>query len=377
MPQKDDTGIYYFLGNITSHILHALPLHKELGGTFVVLSEKAKQEVEKYGVPVICIDNKPWRWQRFGWRLKPVHHYLEIDESLRKTSQFLNVRAKVVIFYELYDFSTSVRITKPKTIFLTHGNMLKDYMANNNRLITLNQYHYMASLGPRLKKIFIEHDGIDPAKLVDVGVARTDNLVKNRGIVWIDPGLSAETGIDSKKKIITYVPTFWGQSSVYDSGLHLIKNFPERYVLIFRPHPQTPPSLLRKYLHIIRSKPNVIYAPEGLYQSATLENILAASSVVVGDISSVMLEAILINKPLIFMKLGNGSLPSAYDAIEEVVEISQKLGLDTYDVGRVIDRSIERGIDDGLWLQYQRNNFFNFDGDSTKAIADFIRKSIL
>jgi CDP-glycerol glycerophosphotransferase (TagB/SpsB family) len=377
MGEQADNGIYYFLGNITSHILHALPLHKELGGTFVVLSKRAKREVEKYGVPVIAIDNKPYRWQRFGWRIKPVYHYLKIDESLHKTSQFLNKRARVVIFYELYDFSKPVRLTKPKTIFLTHGNMLKDYMANNSRLLTLNQYNYMASLGPRLKKIFTECDGIDQSKLIDVGVARTDSLVKHKGTIWINPDLSTEIGIRPDKKLVAYMPTFWGQSSIYDSGLHLIKNFPERYTLIFRPHPQTPRSLLRKYQHIIRSKPNVIYAPEGLYQAATLENLFAASSVIVGDISSVMLEAILVNKPLIFMELGTGSLPTAYDAIKEVVEFSQKIGLDTNDVGSVIDHSIERGVDGALWLQCQRNNFFNFDGDSTKAIAGFIRKSIL
>src|SRR5688572_3321738 len=111
----DSSKIYYFLGNITSHILHALPLHKKLGGTFVVLSEKAKKEVEKYNVPVITIDNKPRRWTRYGYKIKPVFHYLKIDSDLRKTSEFLNKNAEVVLFYELYDFAPSVRITTPKT----------------------------------------------------------------------------------------------------------------------------------------------------------------------------------------------------------------------------------------------------------------------
>ena len=98
------SGIYYFLGNITSHIIHALP-YQQLGGTFVVLSDKAKKEVEAYNVPVINLDNKPFKLTRFGYKVKLVHHYTKIDKRLKKTVDYLKSHARVVIFYELYDFS--------------------------------------------------------------------------------------------------------------------------------------------------------------------------------------------------------------------------------------------------------------------------------
>lgn len=372
-----DNGIYYFLGNITSHILHALPLHKEIGGTFVVLSEKAKREVEAYDVPVIALNNRPREWRRFGYRIKPVYHYLDIDERQRKTVELLNDHAKVVIFYELYNFAPSVRLTKPKTVFLTHGNMLKDYMGANNRLETLKQYDYMAALGPYLKKQFIERDGIDPAKLIDVGIARTDEIVKHGGEVYITDELIRETGLDPRKKIVSYLPTFWGPSSIYGIGKEIVRNFPDEYTLIFRPHPQTPKKLLREYLNIIKHKQNVIYAPEGAYKHLGLIDIFNACSAIIGDVSSVMLEAIFIEKPLLFAYEDSQSQQFFRDCalILNVVKHSQIItSKDPENIKRLVDDALASGIKKNVWVEVQRNNFFHFDGRSTNAIADFVVK---
>jgi CDP-glycerol glycerophosphotransferase (TagB/SpsB family) len=376
--QRADNGIYYFLGNITSHILHALPLHRELGGTFVVLSEKAKQEVEKYGVPVIAIDDKPSRLTRFGFRFKPVYHYLTIDKSLRKTVDYLNKHARVVLFYELYDFEESVCLTKPRTVFLTHGNMLKDYMAGGNRLEVLKQYGYMAALGPYLKKQFIEKDGIDPAKLVDIGIARTDDIVKNKGKVTLPESLVKSGDIDAAKKIISYLPTFWGPSSIYNIGKKIIRNFPDEYTLLFRPHPQTPQKLLREYFEIIAAKPgNVIYAPEGKYENLGLLEILSASSAIIGDVSSVMLEAILLEKPLIFAydsgehKQSDGD----YRAIGEVIAHSQKIDAQNIgSLGKILETSLKNGVNASAWHEVEIRNFFHCAGGSAAAIARFVRQ---
>ncbi|QQG50891.1 MAG: CDP-glycerol glycerophosphotransferase family protein [Candidatus Saccharibacteria bacterium] len=369
--------IYYFLGNITSHILHALPLQKELGGTFIVLSEKAKREVEKYNVPVITINNKPRRWTRFGYKIKPVFHYLKIDNDLKKTSDFLNKNADVVVFYELYDFSPSVRLTTPKTVFLTHGNMLKDYMAGANRLQVLEQYDYMAALGPYLKKEFVDKNGISPNKLVDIGIARTDEIVKNRGSIVVPKSLLESGDIDPTKPIVSYLPTYWGASSIYTVGKEIVRNFPDNYTLLFRPHPQTPAKLLQEYFDIIATKPgNIIYAPEGKYKNLGLIETFEASSAIIGDVSSVMLEAILTDKPLIFAydTGANQQDASDYASISDVVEHSQKITTENAKkIADILSISISQGIDRFIWTQATERNFFDSDGTSVESIASFIK----
>lgn len=373
-----DQRIYYFLGNITSHILHALPLYKELGGTFIVLSEKAKKEVEKYDVPVINIDNKPRKWTRFGYKIKPVFHYLKLNESLKKTSDFLNQNADVVIFYELYDFPESIRLTKPKTVFLTHGNMLKDYMGSSNRLEILKQYDYMAALGPFLKKEFIEKDGIPPEKLVDLGIARTDEIVANKGKIILPESLVTGGIINPSKPVISYLPTFWGASSIYTVGKEIIRNFPDNYTLLFRPHPQTPKKLLQEYFDIIAIKPpgNVIYAPEGKYPGVGLIEIFEASSAIIGDVSSVMLEAILTEKPLLFAydTDQNKQPESDYASIADVVQSSEKLNLATViNLPKLLNNSLQNEIDTSVWRQAISRNFFHSNGASVESLAKFIR----
>jgi len=372
-----DNGIYYFLGNITSHILHALPLYKELGGTFVVLSRKAEAEVRAYGVPVLVLDNKPRSWKRFGHHYKLVYHYLDINRSLRATSEYLNKHARVVIFYELYDFDPSVRLTKPKTVFLTHGNMLKNYMESNDRLEVLKQYDYMAALGPYMKREFIEKNHIDPHRLVDIGIARTDAIITDRGRVVLSDNLLDELGLDPKKKIFSYMPTFWGPSSIYNIGKEIVRNFPENYTLLFRPHPQTPDKLLAEYLHIIDSKPNVIYAPEGKYQHLGIIELFAASSAIIGDVSSVMLEAILTEKPLIFAYDSGEHKQSReeYRAIREIVDYSQKIdGQNIDSLETILDASLNTGVDTATWHVVKDRNFFYSNGGCTTAIATFIQK---
>lgn len=377
--QPNDSGIYYFLGNITSHILHALPLYEKLGGTFIVLSNKAKAEVEKYDVPVINIDNKPYIWRRFGWKFKPIHEYDTVSIGMKKTTDFLESNAKVVIFYELYEFDNRIKLNKPKTIFLTHGNMLKSYMNQNNRLRRLEQYDYMAALGPFMKNQFISSDGIEPVKLLDLGVARTDEIVKHKGQVVVRDSIRSELNIPTDSKIISYMPTFWGVSSIYDTGLEIVRNFPVSYTLIFRPHPQTPPKILKQYLQIIKSKPNVIYAPQGKYKNLGLVDIFEMSSAIIGDVSSVMLEAVLLEKPLIFAYGQNNSREQTenYKSISDVLEYSPKITIDnSMSIESIIKTAIKNGVDANIWRETAKRCFYSPDGNSTAKIAGFI-KSIL
>lgn len=374
-------GVYYFLGNITSHILHAIPLHKKLGGTFVVTSDKARRVIEKtYKVPVINIDNKPYKIMKPGKRPKLIHEYIIFDKTLKKTYEFLDDNAKVVLFYELFELEKPEWLKKPVKIFLTHGNMLKNYMSMYpKRLDIIKEYDYMAALGPHMKQRFID-DGINPDKLLDIGVARTDEVVKAKSSILVSKDLIKLIGSDTPSKpIVSYIPTFWGASSIYNTGLEIVRNFPKKYTLIFRPHPQTPKKFLNKYLNMVSMNPNILYLPEGRYNNIDIVDILNASSVVIGDVSSVMLEAILTKKPLIFAYDidTNRQLNSEYKSISGVVEQSQSIQVDNaVDIDSIISTAIETGVDDKVWEKSISYNFFNPNGDSVDSIIAAINSVI-
>lgn len=372
MAQDEQNGIYYFLGNTVSHILHALPLYRVLGGTFVVVSDKARRAVEAYDVPVINVDNKPYIWKRFGYKIKPVHEYAVITSALNKTVDYLNQHAKTVIFYDLFNFTGSASLDKPRKVFLTHGNMLKSYMNESGRLDIIKQYDYMAALGPYLKKQFIQ-DGVDQQKLVDIGVARTDELVAQKSVpTTLTTDVQKETGLDPSKKTVAYLPTFWGTSSIYTTGLDIVEHFPASHNLIFRPHPQTPKKLLKKYLELIKTRPHIIYAPEHRYSSLGLVEILRHSDVIIGDVSSVMLEAILLDRPLIFAT--DDPAGKDYAAIQEVITYSQKITqTNAGDIESILDLATTNGIDRNIWESTKDRCFFNPRGGSVDAIATFIK----
>lgn len=362
-----ENGIYYFLGNIPSHITHALPLYNETGGTFVVLSQKAKDALDIYKVPVICLDESP-------------NLFLQFDRSVKKTVDYLNKNAKIVLFYELFGYAPFTKINKPTTLFLTHGNMLKSYMTMNpKRLRILQDYDYMVSLSPHLKREFIEDDNINPSKLVDLGIARTDEVVRHKGKVVGKSKIAKKLSLDPLLPLFSYMPTYWGGSSVHHIGKELIQNFPEKYTLVFRPHPQTPTYIIETYEAIIKNKPNVRYVPDGVDKDINMLTLFEASSAIIGDVSSVMLEAILVDKPLIFAgvtgreELENKDLSS----IKELVEYSTRINVDNIAyLDTLLDSALVRRINPDIWRTIKDRTFFHHDGTSVASIADFVRSKL-
>jgi CDP-glycerol glycerophosphotransferase (TagB/SpsB family) len=373
MSHTQDNGIYYFLGNITSHILHALPLYKELGGTFIVTSKNAAYKLEKnYNIKAIYKDNVPFIWKWIGKRPKRQREYLQIDGRFRHTIDFLNTNARVVIFYEVFEFSDELKLNKPKKVFLTHGNMLKNYFKMHpKRLEMIRKYDYMAAIGPYMKQEFLK-TGIPSDKLVDIGIARTDDVIKKRNNHTLPESL-ALLGIENNKPIVSYLPTFWGDSSVEILGPKLLEKISSDYTVIFRPHPQTPMKIISKYSEVIEDKPNIFYLPEGNSNRVSLLDIMGISDVIIGDISSVMLEAVLLNIPLVFAEPDTKNNIESHSQLDEIINYSSKISEHNVALlNEILADSINRGIDESLWRKTIERDFFFADGTSTRSISDFI-----
>lgn len=366
----NDSQIYYFLGNITSHVLHALPLFEKIGGTFIVTSKDAERKLLDYKVPVICIDNVPYLWQRTNLRPRRVYEYITLDKRFEKTIEYLNIHASVVIFYELFDLPEEITL-QPKKIFLTHGNMLKNYFSMHpRRLEIIKKYDYMSALGPFMRRQFLD-SGIPSSKLVDIGIARTDSVVQTKQELGLPESLK-RAGISAKKPIVAYMPTYWGESSIDNLGIELLFSISEMYTVLFRPHPQTPKKILKKY-HTILLKNNIHFVPESNSNTISLIDIFAASSLIIGDMSSVMLEAILIDKPLLFIGTAQKDKYS-HKQISSIIEYSEKItDKNIRQVNTLIERAIKAGIDTKIWETAKQECFYNYKNDSVQAIVKFIK----
>jgi hypothetical protein len=365
-------GVYYFLGNITSHVVHALPLQRLLGGEIVVLSEQARQALAWVDAPVIAIDDLPQRWRRTGRRFTRTDQYLHVPRAARATTQFLEERARVVLFYELFDFAPAVRLQQPRTVFLSHGAPIKPYYSGRDRIRLLREYDHVAALGPHNKQFLLEA-GVEPDRVVDLGLARTDEVVARRGPRRFSPEIARLLGPHDREKVFAYLPTFWGLSSVGTVGLRIVTEIPSDHVLLVRLHPQTPPDLVERYRELVRSRPRV-FLLEGDAPGLGLLDILVGADAVIGELSSVMLEALLLDKPLLFA-VDDDSLEilRGVPPLRAVVDHATLLRQDSPHVGQLLAQAIERGIDQGAWSRAMREMFYDADGTSVRHIAEFVR----
>ncbi len=366
----DGDGVYYFLGNVTSHIVHALPLLSAVGGEVVVLSESARDRLAAYDVPVRVCDDLPRRWRRTGPRFTRTDQYLHVPRAARRTRAFLESEARVVLFYELFDL-THLRLRTARTVFLSHGNPIKPYFSGRDRFTLLRRYDHVAGLGPYNRDLMVA-SGLEPDRVAELGIARTDQVVARRGARSISPEIAELVGPTEGRRVFAYLPTFWGASSVQSLGLDIVRDMPESDVLLVRLHPQTPATLVDRYRAIAARKDRVHLLLDDRPGRGLLD-VMAAADAVIGELSSVMLEALLLDKPLVF------ALDDATDAllrgghpIGDVVARAPSIrsGGDLRDA---LDRALADGYDQDLWRDVTNRTFFHADGTSVRHLESFVR----
>ncbi len=368
----DGSGVCYFLGNITSHILHALPLWKSTGGEFVVLSRAARERLEPYGVPVRVVDDIPYAWRRTGPRFERTDQYLHVPSSARRTVAYLEEHARVVLFYELFDFGRPLRLRGPRTVFMSHGNGIKPYFTGRNRVRLANDHYAVAAPGPYGREV-LAGLGVRRDVLVDLGIARTDEVLARRGPRTMTTQLRKVVGDVDGSSVFTYVPTYWGPTSVDTLGFELVAGVRDNQVLLVRLHPQTPDRIVAAYRLAASRRPHVhlLHADR---QGLGLLDVLAAADAIVGDVSSVMIEALLLDKPLVFAvdDASKGMLTRDHP-ISRVVEKSAHLWPGTRDHAATLDAAVGAGIDSSVWEATKQQLFFHADGTSVQHIAEFVR----
>ena len=362
LKQDVSNGIYYFLGNIPQHITHVLPLYDLIGGTVVVASQSAVDYLKKYpGITPLLIDDQP-------------EIFLELDTRIEKTIAYLNEHAKAVFVYETFVFD-GIKITTP-TIMLSHGIPIKDYWVEWKIKTVVENYTYIATLGPFMKEQLIER-GVPEDMCIDIGLTRNDLIIRKQAQYKKKEFLSKLPSY-KKQPIVSYMPTYWGASSVFDTGLEILENISDKYYVIFKPHPQTSGEIIEKYIELIAKKNHIHFIPE---DDADLLSIYKYSDVLIGDMSSVVADAILADIPVIFAYGGeeNKQDKDLYKPIREVLTTSFSISQGQGDcTNLVVDAALHNTYSIRMSYPAVRNRLFhNLNGDSREHIAHFIISKIL
>lgn len=353
-------GIYYFLGNIPAHLNHAILLYEQLGGTFVVLSEEFYEHCRHLGIPAIMLDNRPKAFLQFP------------RGQATKTINFLNQNASVVIYFEIFTISKYINVPQ---VFLSHGNSLKNYFIDWRKDV-LPYYTVLAGLGPHWREQILQAGG-SPKQVINMGGIRSDRIIKYSGRVKGRRKVAKKLGLTPRKPIVSYMPTWWGPTSVSDLGLSIVRNMSEEYSLIFRPHPQTPQDLIDKYLSVInKEKLNACYVPEENPQGISILQIYEATNLFICDMSSVVLDIILTKKPILFAfgSTGGRQSESSYEPIKEIFDMHESItAQNVRDENEIIQNALSSQMDEELMKLSISRVHYGLEGQNTKDTVELIK----
>jgi CDP-glycerol glycerophosphotransferase (TagB/SpsB family) len=211
-----------------------------------------------------------------------------------------------------------------------------------------------------------------------------------------------------RQTIISYFSTWYGLTSVHFTGKRILRRLSDEYLLLFRPHPDTPPDILVSYERLTQSRDNVLLVPEGRYADLDLPALLAASDLFIVDYGSLVLDCLLTGRPLVFAldrifldnyrnsfrksrrllywTIRNSSKAlllfwkdpfsvrrSAYAPVAEVACSSP--WIDQWggpSVNAVLARALSQPPDVGARESVRRRIFYGLEGDATSRLAAFV-----
>jgi len=167
-----------------------------------------------------------------------------------------------------------------------------------------NRYDLILLSGKRMGKNLLEKRLLTPTNFAKVGVPKTDIL--------FDDSISSQEiledlGLDSNRKTILYAPT-WSTfpnlslSSIPFFGVAICKAIKNKVNFIFKPHQNIQrlkefPKQISEMRRIIKQNENMRF----LDPSIDSVSLMRASDLLITDYSSVAMEFLLLNKPLMFI----------------------------------------------------------------------------
>ncbi len=348
----------YFCYSQLYQLSYALPIYRKIGGVFLVRNIKKWIQFVKYTrgiarpgnrVPLLKIprmkihdSRQPIPWQ--GIFLSP-----------SVSSFHAGTRENII------------------TIYTGHGSGDKPYFGPGipDKMAAFD-YHFIA--GPKnLAKLKDINVDLPFEKIIKIGNMRFDDYLNQK----IDRSqVKKRLGIkDNERQTILYAPTWsWGNGTLLKYGARFCKELSAHYNLIIRPHGHDRMQIPK--LRCWAKKEglsNICFSnPSNLAENDTMDDFLV-SDLLISDVSSVMYEYLVTQKPVIIIKndfKDHHEMPHEMKINSIAEHYDESIPMLT-----LIERSFRMHAQKKPDYLALRNNCFYFnDGKSAQRAVEFLSK---
>jgi len=348
----------YYIANSIYQFAYALSLYRKIGGIFVLPNRKKMRHFQNYLRDFSLADSKE----------------KSLPQAILLPRDQLPQLKGVLVFFAnsidpFQDYSQSI------TCFHEHGTSDKKYEGGNSIAIDkLSKYDYLLLSGPKNKK-----------RLQDIGVKREDGSLIEAGCLRFDDYLEGSYSRDKtadilnirdrERKNILYAPTWkFGNGTFKEYASYLIEKLTEDYNLILRPHYHDRRwGVFLYWLAKLKGKKHLYFSkPHDVLLHDTY-SVFAVSDLLISDISSVIYEYLITQKPIILIENDfqhRHHMPAEMDIVPLVDHF--KKGEDLH---QLISRNLENAdLDRRKYKQLLENCFYRTKGGAVNYLSDFLKQ---
>jgi CDP-glycerol glycerophosphotransferase (TagB/SpsB family) len=351
-------NIYYYARQVYQ-FSNAVPLYKEIDGTFLIKRFKRIIQFKKY-----------FRNGNFS----PDHKSLLNTPPILKRNA-IDVNDLKGIMISLSNVVINNNPEQLKTIFIGHGTGDKKYGTSEKKSVSnakkLESYDYHFVSGPKhLEKLKDSGLNIPEEKLIKIGNLRFDDYVNDK----IDKErVMDRLGIkDRTRKNILYAPTWrWGDGTLLEYTPLFSKEITKEHNLIIRPHHHDRQYIKKMKLQAkINNIKHVYFSnPAAVIKSDTMHD-FRVSDLLISDTSSILYEYLITGNPIIVIQNKFSDLHKMPDNLNVMKHAALYHG--TENILNLINTSLKSSNLTDIYKNLLDNCFYFNDGKSVSRAAEFI-----
>lgn len=265
-------------------------------------------------------------------------------------------------FWALGKLKNIYNLNKLPVAYITHGLSAWKYLGSGYKHCN---YVFLTAEFERNKVFLINEKNPDNSNVILTGWPKLDSLYqKNKNKQKIKEKVIKQLGLNKNKPIIAYLPTHTHRSNKRISGSILfIENANvsklDNFIIAIHYFDETKNDVketLAKYKHV--------------WSASDKYDLMVAADIIVGDISSIMVEALPLDKPIVHF-LDNRKQLGLYESEEYGECALGEVCTDPKELVNIIKRNLEKDTYKTLREEWKEKLIHNF-GTSTNAMADEI-----
>jgi hypothetical protein len=367
-----NNGIYYVCwGSTYPQAVHVAPIQKIIGGTIVVTSKDGQRWLRKRKIESILIENLE---TETAWHFNP-------SKKAKKTWNFLNEKAKFIVATDV--FYQADRL-KAQTLFVTHGSGgLKSeiFWARKEPKETIDLYDFILG-ADKINNMYLAKLVKNKTKILPFDIARNTQLIFRNQLFNILYKILALKKIGSRKvigkRVIAYMPTYYVDNTLNDTGIEMLNKINDKYTVIFWPHPQTDWTIIEQYKKLAKEKSNIIIGQE--LPKFRLEDVYSAASLIIVDPATSVVSDLMLSRKKVIFSYGKGD--KSHESVlnnpfRGVSATSYAVNYQTTDyINEIIKKSLRQRKSKNAYDDFINQVFYNPTGNSAIEISKFIINKI-